>query len=626
MGYPLLDNISTPAQLKKLPLKELPLLAAEIRNFLIENVTQTGGHLASNLGVVELTLALHYVFSLPQDKIIWDVGHQCYVHKLLTARRPLFPKLRQYQGLSGFPSPSESPYDPVFTGHSSTAISLALGMAVRRDFENKKFNIIAVVGDGSLTGGLAFEAMNHGGELNKDIIIILNDNRMSISKNIGAMARYLNKLITGKLYNTLKEDVRSLLAHAPLGLKITQVAQKIERSLKHLAVPGILFEEFGFRYFGPLSGHNLFLLVDTFKKIKDLKGPRFIHVLTTKGKGFKPAEGSASKYHSLPSKAQARFKNRSYASVLGKTLTELATGDSRIVGITAAMKLGTGLEEFEKHFPQRCFDVGIAESHAVTFAAGLAVAGARPVVAIYSTFLQRAYDQILHDVCLPNLPVIFAVSSAGVSGPDGPTHQGIFDLSFLRHIPNIIIMSPKDRGEFREMLKKAFTFSAPVAIRYPKESFFDSFSLYNINQPIELGKSEVLSQGEDGYIFALGELVEPALKAASWAAQDGLSVGVINARFVKPIDEAKLKEIAQQSQFIISLEDGIRTGGLGSSVLELLKGSETKLEVLGFPDKFIEQGSRSELLLKYGLSAENIYKTIKSLGGERKSVLIKKNC
>ncbi|MFH1563917.1 MAG: 1-deoxy-D-xylulose-5-phosphate synthase [Nitrospirota bacterium] len=621
----LLDTITSPKELKKLNLEQLKYLASEIRDEIVKTVSQTGGHLSSSLGVVELTIALHYLFDTPDDKIIWDVGHQCYPHKLLTGRKKAFRTLRQYEGISGFPRREESPYDVFNTGHASTSISAGLGMAIAKEFEGSESKkIVVVIGDGALGGGMAFEALNHAGQLQKDLFVILNSNEMSISRTVGALSGYLNRLLTMPIYSRLRGDIQELIAKIPkLGSPMNTLVKKVEEGIKNILIHGGLFEELGFRYFGPIDGHNIGLLINVIGKINELKGPRILHVFTKKGKGYPPAEKNPEWFHGTnpfeistgnPLKEACLVVDKfpSYSEVMGHTVVELAKNDPKIVVITAAMAEGTGLSYFKKAFPDRFFDVGIAEEHAVTFAAGMAVAGLKPIVAIYSTFLQRAYDQILHDVCQTNLPVVFCIDRAGIVGEDGPTHQGLFDLAYLRHIPNLTVMSPKDTTELVTMLNLAVESSKPCAIRYPRGSSQGS----EAPQPLpgepafKIGQAEVLLEGENGVILALGKMVSTALQVANNLGK----IGVVNARFVKPLDEELILNLAKKTKRIITLEDHIITGGFGSAVLELLNVNQindVRVKCLGFPSVFIEHGAPEILFKKYGLDVEGITQSVK---------------
>jgi len=612
----LLEGINLSKDLKNFTLKQLIALAAEIRHRMVGVVSQTGGHLASSLGAVELTIALHYCLDTPRDKIIWDVGHQSYAHKLLTGRNKDFDSLRQYQGLSGFPSKDESPYDTFTTGHSSTAVSLALGLASARDYLAAKehFKVVAVIGDGSLSGGLCFEGLNNAGHLKNDILVVLNTNELSIAPNVGAISTYLNRLISLPIYNRFKESLENFLkSRLPRrGARILKLANKFEEGLKGLFIPGMLFEELGFRYFGPFDGHNIALLVSTLKNVLTLKGPILLHVVTKKGKGYPAAEADPVRFHGVGpfdiANGSPRIKEKtspSYTDVFSNKLVELAGRDKNIVAITAAMPEGTGVYQFRDRYPERFFDVGIAENHAVCFAAGLAKEGLKPVVAIYSTFLQRAYDQILEAVALQGLAVIFCLDRAGIVGEDGVTHQGIFDIAYLRSIPNLVIMAPKDAPELEAMLEFGLNLNKPVAIRYPKGGV-PSWNLASV--ALELGKAEVLRKGEDFTVIALGSMVAPALGAIELLAKTGLSGTLINSRFVKPLDIALLKEISAQARFIFTAEEGVLDGGFGSAVEEVIN---KPLVRLGLPDEFICHGSRGILLEKYGLTSGAISARIK---------------
>jgi 1-deoxy-D-xylulose-5-phosphate synthase len=611
-----LDTVNNPQELKKLPPELLPQLAQEIRARIISTVSHTGGHLAPSLGVVELTIALHYVFDSPRDKIIWDVGHQAYAHKLLTGRQDRFHTLRQYGGISGFPKRSESPHDAFDTGHSSTSISAALGMAAGRCLKKERHRVIAVIGDGSMTAGMAFEGLNNAGDLNKNLIVVLNDNGMSIAPNVGALSSFLSRKLTRPTMVFLKKQVENLLRSFPgIGGDLVAWAKRGEESFKTFFTPGMLFEALKFNYLGPVKGHRLDHLIETFNNIKNLNGPILVHVLTTKGKGYEPAETDPTGFHGLgkfdPDTGEPRkslSEVPSYTEVFGDTLVRLAREDARIVAITAAMPDGTGLVDFREQFKDRFFDVGICEQHAVTFAGGLALEGLRPVVAVYSTFLQRAYDQVLHDVCLQNLPVVFAMDRGGVVGEDGETHQGLFDLSYLRHLPNLVLMAPKDENELRHMLYTAVHHPGPIAIRYPRgQGVGAAFS--STLQKIPLGQAEVLKEGDDLLILALGASVYPALDAAAQLDQQGLKATVVNARFVKPLDENLILTLAARIGRVLTVEENVVAGGFGSAVLELLadKGlTEVAVKRLGIPDVFVEHGSPAILRQKYGLDAAGI--------------------
>jgi 1-deoxy-D-xylulose-5-phosphate synthase len=600
----ILDRINSPDDLKHLKEKELKQLSGEIREYIINNISETGGHLASNLGVVELSLALHKVFDSPKDKIIWDVGHQAYIHKLLTGRKEKLKTLRTLGGLSGFPKRSESEHDIFETGHSSTSISAALGIAKARDLSGEDYNVIAVIGDGSLTGGMAFEALNHAGDFPTRLIVILNDNNMSISDNIGGMSNYLSKIRTVPAYFKFKARVGGVLKNIPLlGDAIFDSAEKLKNWFKYLLVPGIIFEELGFKYLGPIDGHDIQNLEYVMNRAKSYNGyPVFIHVVTKKGKGYEKAENAPSKYHAVSpfdiesgkSKSHGHSQGRSYSNVFGDWITNAAISDKRITAVTAAMPEGTGLSKFAAQHKDRFFDVGIAEQHAVTFSAGLAVGGYKPYFAVYSTFLQRAYDQIIHDVCMQKLPVTFAIDRAGIVGADGETHHGVFDIAFLRPMPNITIMSPKDGREMEQMLDLTLQLNSTCAIRYPRgnENNFNEF-----NSPVSLGKSEILLQGSDAAIIAEGRMVRTAYKACQLLLEKGISITLINARFIKPLDEEMLIEASKKHNIIFTLEDGVFTGGMGSGILEFYNkmNIQTDINIIAFDDKFITHGEIDEL-------------------------------
>lgn len=611
----LLETINSPCDLKKLKPEQLMPLAAEVRNFLLETVSATGGHLGSNLGTVELSIALHYCFDSPDDKIIWDVGHQAYTHKILTGRRNLFHTQRQYKGISGFPKRSESEHDAFGVGHSSTSISAGLGMAVADSLDGKRNHSIAVIGDGSLTGGMAFEALNQAGHLKKNLIVILNDNEMSISKNVGAFSAFISRKMTGRYYRDLKKEMQVLLKNIPaFGTDILQFARRAENSLKGFLTPGSLFEALGFDYLGPLDGHDLNQLIEVFKNIDQLDGPLLVHVMTTKGKGYKPAEETPSKYHGVGAfdvatgKGAAKAAVKSYTDLFGETMVQLAEEDPKIIAITAAMPDGTGLTPFSQRFPDRFFDVGIAEQHAMTFAAGLAAEGFKPVTAIYSTFVQRAYDQVFHDICLQNLPVTIAMDRAGLVGDDGPTHHGVFDISYLRHLPGMTVMAPKDENELRHMLKTAIYSGQPISLRYPRGTGY-GVPLDTELKCLQLGKGEQLVDGDDLTIIAIGSTVYPALQAADALKEKGIVAGVVNARFVKPLDAELILGVARRTGRIMTVEENALQGGFGSAVLELLYDNnlqDVKVRRLGLPDHYIEQGSQAQLRKDVGIDAEGI--------------------
>jgi len=619
----LLESIQSPEQLKKLNTQQLVQLAGEIREFLVSNLAVTGGHLAPNLGVVELTLALHHVFNSPQDKLIWDVGHQAYVHKILTGRMHRFNTLRQYKGLCGFPKCSESEHDVWETGHSSTSLSAAIGMAIARDLKKEKHHIVAVIGDGALTGGMALEALNHIGHEKRDLIVVLNDNEMSIAENVGALHNYLSKLRTNGTYIQTKKEVEHLLKKIPaVGGKMARIAERLKDSLKYLLLSGVLFEEFGLTYFGPIDGHNFADLMENMKRAKKTKGPVLLHVITKKGKGYPPAEADSDTFHGLGQykvDSGELIKTEgppSYTSVFSRTILRLAQEDERIVAITAAMPSGTGLKAFAEKFPDRFFDVGIAEQHATTLAGAMASQGLKPVFAVYSTFLQRGYDQLLHDVCRQNLNVVFAVDRAGLVGADGETHQGVFDIAFMRMIPNMTIMMPKDENELQHMLYTALRYDrGPIAVRYPRGSG-EGVPLDEELHEIPIGKSEILTPGEHVAIVAFGNMVPTALQAAAILKGEGKHPLVVNARFAKPLDEELLFTLAREGYSIITLEEGCLAGGFGSAVLETLSQAgyyHTVVECMGVPDEFIEHGSVREQREALGLTPDVVAKKVLSL-------------
>lgn len=611
-----LDKINSPADVKKLSVPQLEQLAKEIRQLLISVISHTGGHLAPNLGVVELTLALHKVFNTPEDKIIFDVGHQAYIHKIITGRREQFPTLRQYGGLSGFPKRSESEHDAFGTGHSSTSISAALGMACARDLQGEDYNVVAVIGDGSMTGGMAFEALNNAGMLHKNMIVVLNDNEMSISKNVGAMSEYLYQLRTGETYNKIKNDIEGWLKNMEFGSDVLKAIRRLKGSVKYLMVPTSIFEELGFTYLGPVDGHDLDGLLDVLQAAKKIDGPVMVHVLTKKGKGYKPAEESPNKFHGTGPFDIATGKKItnpnapvSYTEVFGKTLTKLADIDDKIVGITAAMPDGTGLNIFAEAHKDHFFDVGIAEQHAVTAAAGMAAAGMKPVAAIYSTFMQRAYDSIMHDICMQKLHVTLCLDRAGLVGDDGYTHHGVFDYAYLRSIPNMTIMAPKDENELQHMLKTALDFDGPVSVRYPRGSGV-GVALDTQWQDLPIGKAEVLRTGKDVCFWAIGSMVQTALDAAELLEAQGISAGVVNMRFAKPLDVELLREHAQSYGKIITLEEGVLAGGVGSAILEELNENklleQCEVRYFGIPDEFVMHGDKKLLFRDLGLDTPTI--------------------
>lgn len=612
----LLDKINSPADVKKLSDEQLKQLAAEIRQLLIKVISHTGGHLAPNLGVVELTLALHKVFNTPQDKLVFDVGHQAYIHKIITGRREQFPTLRQYGGLSGFPKRCESEHDAFGTGHSSTSISAALGMAAARDLQGEDYNVVAIIGDGSMTGGMAFEALNNAGTLHKKMVVVLNDNEMSISKNVGAMSDYLYHLRTGETYNKIKNDIEGWLKNMEFGTDVLKAIRRLKGSVKYLMVPTSIFEELGFTYLGPVDGHDIHGLIEVLQAAKKIDGPVMVHVLTKKGKGYKPAEESPNKFHGTGPFEIATGKKItnpaapiSYTEVFGKTITELADSDKKIVGLTAAMPDGTGLNIFAQAHPDRFFDVGIAEQHAVTAAAGMAAAGMKPVTAIYSTFMQRAYDSILHDICMQKLHVTMCLDRAGLVGDDGYTHHGVFDYAYLRSIPNMTIMAPKDENELRHMLKTALSFNGPISVRYPRGSGV-GVGITEPMQELPIGKAEVLREGKELCFWAIGSMVQSAVQAADKLKEQGIDAGVVNMRFAKPLDKELLIEHAKRYGKIVTLEEGVLAGGVGSEVLEILDDvgllQQCAVLRLGIPDEFVTHGDKKLLFRDLGLDTDAI--------------------
>lgn len=613
----LLDSMKFPEDINCLNTNELYSLGEEIREFLIESVSKTGGHLASNLGVVELTISLFKTFDIERDKIIWDVGHQSYVHKILTGRKDKFDKLRKKGGISGFPKRNESKYDAFDTGHSSTSISAALGMARARDIKGEDYKVIAVIGDGALTGGMAFEALNDLGFNKTDMIIILNDNQMSISPNVGGMSRYLNKLRLEPSYNKLKTDINDTLGNSNLGKTVINSLSKIKDSIKQLVVPDMLFEDMGIKYLGPIDGHDIVGMNEVLSKAKEIKGPVLIHTVTKKGKGYELAEKSPSKYHGvspfdLESGEPNKLPEANYSKVFGEAISKIAREDKDVVAITAAMPDGTGLKSFAKEFPKRFFDVGIAEQHAVTLAAGMACTGIKPVFAVYSTFLQRAFDQVLHDVCIQNLPVTLCLDRAGIVGDDGETHQGIMDISYLSMIPNMTIVAPKCMGEVEVLLRWAINKNTPVAIRYPRGG--DKLNLEPLKE-ISYGKWEVLNEGKDTAVIATGKMVEFAMEAKELLKEKVINITVINATFIKPIDKELLNRLIDENYNIVTVEDNMANGGLGSIIMsELsLEGYKGKLKRLAYQDQFVEQGNVDLVYEENGLNGEGIAKTVLEL-------------
>jgi 1-deoxy-D-xylulose-5-phosphate synthase len=609
-----IEMISSPSDLRKLKISELTNVASEIRQEMLDTVSKTGGHLASSLGAVELAIAIHYTFNTPEDKIVWDVGHQTYPHKILTGRLKAFSTLRQLGGLSGFPNKDESPEYDLFTcGHSSTSISTALGLVSARDLKKEKNKVVAVIGDASLAGGMSFEALNNAGHMKKDIIIILNDNELSISRSVGALSRYLNRIISAPAYNKIRKDVEKVLMRIPrFGFRAYRAARKLEEGLKNLLIPGMLFEEMGFRYFGPIDGHNISELIKVFKNTMDLNEPILIHAVTKKGKGYRFAEERPGDFHGTgpfhkeTGEKIIKAEPKSFTEAFGEKMLELAPKDERVLAITAAMQDGTGLDRFADLYPDRFFDVGISEEHAIGLASGLARGGFKPVVCVYSTFLQRGYDQIIHDICLQGLPVVLCLDRAGIVGEDGPTHHGVFDIAYLRHIPNLIFMAPRDPEELSKMLDFALKQEGPVAIRYPK-GYASAISVKD--NPIELGKAEVTREGKDVAIISLGSMAPIAMEAAELLAKKKISALVADARFIKPLDSELIRRIANNIKNIVTIEEGVSEGGFGGAVLEFIERENlkgVKVKRICLPDKFIEHGKRSELFLKYNLTPEAV--------------------
>jgi len=613
---PLLNTINDPEQLRLLERRELAQLAQELRLFLVDSVAKTGGHLASNLGVVELTIALHYVFNTPDDKLVWDVGHQTYPHKILTGRREAMQNLRKPQGIAGFPRRNESEYDTFGTGHSSTSISAALGMAVAAQQAGSERRSVAIIGDGAMTAGMAFEALNNAGNMDANLLVVLNDNDMSISNNVGALNNYLAKLLSSRFYGTVRKSGKKVLSALP---PMMEFAKRAEEHVKGMVTPGTLFEEFGFNYIGPIDGHDLDALIDTLHNIKQLSGPQFLHIVTQKGKGFEPAEANPNKFHGVGKfdpfngNAISAKAAKSYTEVFGDWLVDMAAADHRLIGITPAMCDGSGLNAFASQYPERYYDVGIAEQHALTFAAGMACDGLKPVVAIYSTFLQRAYDQLIHDIALQNLPVLLAIDRAGLVGADGPTHAGSFDLTFMRCIPNIVIMAPSDENECRQMLTTGFLHDGVAAVRYPRGSGTGALVSTEL-KPIEIGKGSIERQGEKVAILAFGSMLAPALEAA-----EAINATVANMRFVKPIDHALIAQLASTHTAIITVEENCVMGGAGTAVMESLQAIQLNLPhpiktlSLGLPDQFIEHGVHETMLAECGLDAKGIASAIAKL-------------
>jgi len=610
--YPILDKISLPDDLRGLTEGELIDLADELRDFLIASVSKSGGHLSAGLGTIELTIALHYIFNTPDDKLIWDVGHQAYPHKILTGRKNKISTIRQKNGITPFVTRSESEYDAFGVGHSSTSISAALGMAIAAGINHDAKRTVAIIGDGGLTGGMAFEALNHAGALDANLLVILNDNDMSISPNVGALKNYLAKILSGKFYTTVKEGSKKVMSNMP---SVWELARRTEEHVKGMVIPGTLFEEMGFNYIGPIDGHDLPTLVKTLSNLKDLKGPQFLHVVTQKGKGYSPAEADPIGYHGVskfdPSKENLPKKaisSATYSEVFGQWLCDIANENSQVVGITPAMREGSGMVEFEQQYPERYFDVGIAEQHAITLAAGMACEGLHPVVAIYSTFLQRGYDQLIHDVALQNLPVLFAIDRAGLVGPDGPTHAGSYDLSYLRCLPNMIIMAPADENECRLMLTTGINYNGPVAVRYPRGKG-PGVAINNTLDSLPIGQALTVREGKDIALLAFGPTLSPASDLA-----EQLNATVVNMRFVKPLDEDMIRKIAASHKTIFTLEENVVKGGAGSAVNEFINQAALSVNIynIGLPDRNLEHGSREELLEEAGLDVSNIKRTIQA--------------
>ena len=622
----LLASIHSPGDIRGLSVEQLNVLAEEIREFIIASVSKTGGHLAPSLGVVELTLALHTVFNTPKDKIVWDVGHQAYVHKLITGRKDRFHTLRQYGGISGFPKISESEYDTFGVGHASTAISAALGMVTARDLLSEDYKVVAVVGDGAMTGGIAFEGLNNAGGSKRDLIVVLNDNRMSISPNVGALSKVLTDVITTPLYNKIKEDVWELTGKLPRGSqKIRNIAHRIEEGVKTIVTPGALFEHLGFRYFGPIDAHHTSRMIRVFQEVSKFHGPILVHVLSKKGKGYKFAEEDATKFHGLGSfcpetGTTPEKKAPAYTEVFGKTLVELAEKDERIVGVTAAMAHGTGLIHMARRFPERFFDVGIAEQHAVTFGTAMALQGLKPVVAIYSTFLQRAFDQVIHDAALQKIPVVFALDRGGIVGEDGPTHHGSFDLSYLRMVPDLVVMAPKDENELRDMLYTALQYEkGPVALRYPRGESLGVPPKMGFDE-IPIGKSEIMREGKDVAILAIGDRVAPSITVAENLEKSGISACVVNARFVRPLDEEMLEGIILEFSVVVTVENNAVIGGFGGGVAEFIaEKADPSLcfHRFGLPDRFIPHGRLCDLYEDVGLTIDKMTTKISSMVSDK---------
>lgn len=611
-----LASHNSPEDLRSMSYDELELLSYELRDFLVDSVSKTGGHLASNLGIVELTIALHRSFNTPEDKIVWDVGHQTYVHKILTGRMGGFENLRQLGGMSGFPKTSESEYDLFDTGHSSTSISLGLGLAAARDMKGENHKVVSVIGDGAMTGGLAYEALNNAGNMNTNFIVVLNDNGMSISPNTGGLSRSLGRITSTDKYIHMKTQVKKGFSKVPvIGESMISGIHAAKENIKYAVIDGILFEELGFKYIGPVNGHDIKQMCETLEHAKSIKGPVLIHAVTRKGRGYSKAEENPDVFHGIGAfdvdtgKPASSSGGESYSSVFGRKLTELAARDSRIVAISAAMVSGVGLKKFKETYPDRLFDVGIAEEHGVTFSAGLAKAGLRPYVAIYSSFLQRAYDQIIEDVCLQNLPVTFCIDRAGVVGADGETHHGVFDLAYLKSMPNMTVLAPKDGPEFERMLELSLTLEGPCAIRYPRGAAAD---LKKDSEP-KPGTSSLVKRGCDGQVWAVGSMVSNAMEASDILKEKGYSISVVNVSSVKPLDVKRIRASKDKYPLIVTVEDGVKSGGIGESITALMSDSDAAVINLGWPDKFIEHGTQQQLYSKYGLDGEGIAACIENI-------------
>lgn len=614
----LLETIEKENDIKKIPLEQMPVLAQEIRDFLLESLSKTGGHLASNLGAVELTMALHYVFSLPKDKIIWDVGHQSYTHKILTGRKDGFKNLRQYGGLSGFPKREESPCDAYDTGHSSTSISAGVGYVCASKVSGEEYHVVSVIGDGALTGGMAYEALNNAASLNKNFVIVLNDNKMSISENVGGISSYLSNLRTAESYTDLKSEVKKTLNKVPgIGPVMVQRIHKTKDSIKQLMIPGMFFEDMGIKYLGPVNGHDCGRMIQVFQEAKKVNGPVLVHVQTEKGRGYEPARKHPARFHGtsafnlehgIPLKTGGKAN---YTDIFSTVMLKLADRVLNLVALTAAMPDGTGLKRFRNRFPQRFFDVGIAEEHAVTCAAGMALGGMIPVVAIYSSFLQRAVDQIIEDVCLQNLHVIFAIDRAGLVGSDGETHQGCFDLSYLSMIPNMTVLAPKNKWELSDMLKFAVRYQGPIAIRYPRGEAYDGLEEYR--EPMVYGKSELIFEGEETALLSVGSMVETAVEVREKLKADKINATLVNARFIKPLDTKILDRLALKHKKIVTMEENVKNGGFGMAVSEYMQEyhPEVKVQIIALPDAFITHGNPKLLKAKAGIDADSIYGAIK---------------